>query len=78
MFGMTYNVAANSDLLEAARTGKLRDAKRAVKNRADVACRDENGSTPLMLAARRGDVEIVDLLAWHKNPKRAVHANHGA
>lgn len=38
---MTHSAATTAALLEATRTGKLRDAKRAVKNRADVARRDE-------------------------------------
>jgi predicted LPLAT superfamily acyltransferase len=47
--------------------GRLRDAKRAIKNHADVTCQDADGWTPVVLAARRGDVEIVDVLVRHKD-----------
>lgn len=60
---MTKRVAANAALLKAV---KLRDVKRAVKNRADVTCRDPVGWMPITWASWRGDVELVDVLVSRK------------
>ncbi|KAF4148882.1 Ankyrin repeat [Phytophthora infestans] len=68
---MTKSLAANVALLEAVVRGRLRDVRRAVKNRADVTCKDEKGMTPIVLAAWRGDAEVVDFLAHHKESEVA-------
>jgi ankyrin repeat protein len=49
-------------LIDAVKTGELAAAQRLLGEGADVNARDEQGATPLMLAASAGDLEMVNAL----------------
>lgn len=54
--------ALASALYEACKEGDLARAKLLLAAGAEPACRDEQGQTPLMLAAEQGDVVLVQAL----------------
>jgi ankyrin repeat protein len=54
-------------LLHAARVGKIDSARRLIVEKgAKVNCSTQSGTTPLMLAAKRGDIELAKLLLTYK------------
>jgi len=53
------------NLLEAVIVGDVEKVKDLLTNGAEVDVRDKNGMTPLLLAARKGNSEIVRLLLAH-------------
>ncbi len=53
------------NLLEAVIVGDVEKVKDLLTNGAEVDVRDENGMTPLLLAAKKGNSEIVSLLLAH-------------
>jgi ankyrin repeat protein len=53
------------NLLEATIIGDIQKIKDLLSNGAEVDIRDKNGMTPLLLAARKGNREIVKLLLAH-------------
>src|SRR5438034_779548 len=54
--------AAAGSLLDAVRTGDHQGIRELLRNHADVNATQPDGSTPLILAADRNDLEVVKLL----------------
>ena len=50
--------------------------EQALKDGADVNARDEKGNTPLHIAARSGDVEVVKMLLAHRANINAINHEH--
>ena len=62
------------DLQLAARSGNLAEVKRLVESGVAVDSADSWGTTPLLLAAGQGEVEMVRYLLEHGADLRAVQA----
>jgi ankyrin repeat protein len=66
---MTYyndENGVNQKLIDAAEEGDTYEALEAIGEGADIDCRDENQSTPLIIASRSGHLDIVKLLLRHQ------------
>ncbi len=68
-FSLIY--PSSSNLIEYIKNNETEKAKVAIEKGADVNQTDENGATPAMWAAYKGNVKILDLLA-----KKGVDMNH--
>lgn len=64
--------AAAADLFQAAAAGRTEDISLSILGGADLNAANENGWTPLMFAASRGDLDAVNLLlAYGADPEAA-------
>jgi len=55
----------NSDLLKAAEEGDLKAIKRCLKNGTDTNAKDNQGASALIIAAKKGHVDIVSHLIYN-------------
>ena len=65
IFCACSKAGVNSDILKAAEEGDLKAIKRCLKNGVDVNAKDNEGASVLIIAAKKGHVDIVSHLIYN-------------